>query len=1272
MANLQIATCNVQGLQTNPNKLKAFYQRLPDLGIGILTETNLDSYTLIKPTHNPPENWTTYTSRHPTKMAGSGVTILVGPGLKSHISQSQILVPGYLIALTLKIAGYTYLVFGVYNPPRDENTTEQLLSTLSEIIASTSHTHLIIAGDLNAGLRQLDRSKTLTIHDRKWISFVNNMSLTDIIAYKHPTTSEYTYTNSKGGKSAIDHILVSDTLLQACRKAEVKGGQWKVADHYSVSANFNTTPQVPNYRPTVRNRVPTSRLDESDLRQDISRFFTNNPPQEDEDTWKWWARLKKGLSDRIVAHTNRKNRDEQKQRERLEKRISENKQKIPRNPEEALRLYRIEQRHNLALSLLENKAQKRKAALLNKIAKLDIDFESYTTNRLAHSILNGTGRNATALRHPQTKILHTDTKGMLEVALQFYKDLLGPRNREEETTYTGEKFLPLIPKLTQTQIEQMEAPVTEKEVKGLFQRLKPGKAPGYDGIGNDVYKAFSDIIAPVFTKVAEEFQRTQHVPPEILMAVITPFYKEKGAREDLKNWRPITLVTTDYKLLALFLGSRLTPVMDHLVGPGQTSSVPGRTTFDNIHSVRLAHYLSTLDENIDAVFVFIDSEKAFDRVSWPYLWETLSIMNIPQNFIAMIMALYEKATAMVRVNGYLTAPFPLGRGVRQGCPTSPLLYVLSLEPIRHYIHEKVGSANTQWLPRDFPASFAHADDLTIITTSSEVASLVTHTQIYAELVLRSGLKINMEKSIALYTRRDRLPTPPQRITIPSYHWEDDAHGHLHLGLPIGGSNPDKKAVEIARERLRKKLKQVAPSRLPWLEKARILGARTTGCLQFYAQTISIPEKDQQEIQIEIRNAFYGPNNPVKNFIRDTRLFVPRQKGGTGLPSIQKWTAAFHFTHIVRLHRGIARPSDKPNTTYIDPTLPIIFKAVINKIGNILGYNFDPSTFFWQDESTILRIASKLPNYWRIIVKNYNDMWAHNNSWEKIYDHQTPLDAYFSAQKAGKIILYNEATKRLSTTTPQEQTAALTLTQTQAYLMPLLVDPPADNKGLTKLYYNAIMALSISNAPNTLTPETEWTRGKPALTNTAESGLRHLKETIREIAWEARRGNNLTAYYKSHAWLLYQRRLKPIFMCCNWCNQKLNINQQSQEEEEEAPSISELAFIHEAWICPGFRAIWNNARKMIRLPFISSIAEIALGVDPNTGKVISPKTRAKALALHAAIWSQRTKAELDYKVLHHTYKRIVPQYIKTKIQPTSYTKRKTNTKHTKRAIKINIE
>lgn len=81
-------------------------------------------------------------------------------------------------------------------------------------------------------------------------------------------------------------------------------------------------------------------------------------------------------------------------------------------------------------------------------------------------------------------------------------------------------------------------------------------------------------------------------------------------------------------------------------------------------------------------FLSLDLEKAFDRVAWDYWSETLTHLGIPSLMLARIMALYVNPTARVTVNGHLfTDAFQISNGTQQGCPLSPLLYALYLEPM---------------------------------------------------------------------------------------------------------------------------------------------------------------------------------------------------------------------------------------------------------------------------------------------------------------------------------------------------------------------------------------------------------------------------------------------------------------------------------------------------------------------------------------------------------------------------------------------------------------
>ena len=159
---------------------------------------------------------------------------------------------------------------------------------------------------------------------------------------------------------------------------------------------------------------------------------------------------------------------------------------------------------------------------------------------------------------------------------------------------------------------------------------------------------------------------------------------KKGDRLNPANWRPIALLNVDYKICARALAARLLKVIHYVVGPDQTCGVPCRFIGDNVALLRdLAHYCEVT--NFPAAILSLDQEKAFDRVDWSFLFSTLSKMGFGDSFIKWIRVLYRSPRCSVMVNGHIS-PFVFpSRGVRTGCPLSPLLYVLSMEVLAYNI-----------------------------------------------------------------------------------------------------------------------------------------------------------------------------------------------------------------------------------------------------------------------------------------------------------------------------------------------------------------------------------------------------------------------------------------------------------------------------------------------------------------------------------------------------------------------------------------------------------
>ena len=146
----------------------------------------------------------------------------------------------------------------------------------------------------------------------------------------------------------------------------------------------------------------------------------------------------------------------------------------------------------------------------------------------------------------------------------------------------------------------------------------------------------------------------------------------------IKNYRPITLLTVDYKILAKCLANRLKPCMNDVINSDQSGFLKGRNIGYNIRlSLDIIEY--TEKNNIPASIVLLDIEKAFDSVKHDFLLEILKRFNFGDKFIDWIKVIYSERKSYVINNGYLTDRISMQRGIFQGCPISPYLFLFVIE-----------------------------------------------------------------------------------------------------------------------------------------------------------------------------------------------------------------------------------------------------------------------------------------------------------------------------------------------------------------------------------------------------------------------------------------------------------------------------------------------------------------------------------------------------------------------------------------------------------------
>lgn len=205
--------------------------------------------------------------------------------------------------------------------------------------------------------------------------------------------------------------------------------------------------------------------------------------------------------------------------------------------------------------------------------------------------------------------------------------------------------------------------------------MEKGKNPGVDGLPKEFYKTYFELLQndlqPLYNAILlynEDLLKTMKV------AIITLLPKNKETKH-LRNWRPISLLYVDYKILKKILATRLKKVLKNTISEEQNCGILNRTIFSNLFEIReLKNY--TNNKKRKAFIISIDQEKAFDKVDRNPLFKTMEKLGFSKQFIQFIILLYNDKQALITNNEYVSKPFNIGRGVRQGCPLSLLLYII--------------------------------------------------------------------------------------------------------------------------------------------------------------------------------------------------------------------------------------------------------------------------------------------------------------------------------------------------------------------------------------------------------------------------------------------------------------------------------------------------------------------------------------------------------------------------------------------------------------------
>jgi len=366
----------------------------------------------------------------------------------------------------------------------------------------------------------------------------------------------------------------------------------------------------------------------------------------------------------------------------------------------------------------------------------------------------------------------------------------------------------------------------------LLKSLSRGRTPGPDGINSDVYKALANILGPHLTMYWRALLNG-HMPPNHhpLQSNITMIHK-KGDPSDPSNYRPISLLNTDLKILTSHLQKNTQINYTRWFGREQQGFLPNRwihwnTRFllDLLSNVRHPRFRSYSNINKSGlVLLKLDFRKAFDSVRWDFLHSTLLELDPPSPELqAIVDSIYKEHSATIQgPQGAPPVTIPINNGVKQGDCASPILFNLALEVFLRQL--RVSTVQGLRLRRSHSdvKAVAYADDTLLICTLRSLPDMLRQLQNWSQI---SGVQVNHNKSRALLfpparQSQDRLRSAQdtlEALEIPTSLWsmKEDVDFGMYLGIPIN-TNPSRTRAELEDKLLKqltqaiKQTKQAAP------------------------------------------------------------------------------------------------------------------------------------------------------------------------------------------------------------------------------------------------------------------------------------------------------------------------------------------------------------------------------------------------------------------------------------------------------------------------------
>ena len=909
-----------------------------------------------------------------------GVAIMFNNNFEYEIHNSVIDEYGNYIVLDISIYKQKYTLVSVYGPNKD---SPMFYQNLYEIVKSIGNASIIWCGDWNTVLNYNEDTHNYVHRNnpkaQKMISdIMDTEELVDVWRAQHPNTKRFTWQTKHRPfqKARLDFFLVTPDIHSRLLSSDIVAGYRTDHSMITISLDFGlfergkgfwkfnvSLLQDENYVKLVKNCILSV----------IQQYNNPNYPytEGNYDTCNFTIDFQTLLEMLKLEIRGKTIRYSSKLKHNLNNEINKLQAEINILQEQvdiyiAVPNERMEENLISKQERLENlRKPKIEGAMLRSRCQYYEDGEKPT------KYFCGLEK-----RNYESKLIN-----MLEIDGQYIRsetDILREQQIYYQTLYSDKHLENADNKLSQFLNDQNVIPlsnearesceglITLEEIKDVLKNMKNSKTPGCDGFPVEFYKFFWNDISFFLLKCFNESYIKGQLSLTQRRGVITCIAKKDKPRQYLKNWRPITLLNVDYKILSGIIAKRMKSVLENIINKDQKGFLKNRYIGENI---RLVYDLiaELQKHNMSKLILLIDFEKAFDSVSWKFINKVLRIYNFGDSFIKWFNILYNDAQSCVINNGKYSQLFPLGRGCRQGDPLSPYIFILAVEPLASAIRNAPDITGITIGRYEYKVG-QYADDTFILLNGSEY-SLKSTLHLLTSFGEVSGLCMNVDKTQAAWIGKiteNNIHLCPEL----NLNWVEN---FTLLGFSLSNdltesceSNYNKKLLDI------EKILSVYKKRhLSLLGKITVI--KTLAIPKLILPLTILPNPSRAFIK-QVENIFKSFIwNDKRSKISLQRLSKDKLEGGLGLTNISVLNDALKITWVQKLIK------DHENIGW----------------QRLFKYNICKQKFLWELDITSLNAVKQQVknNFWQNVI----------TAWVKLKNchfHQVPQeypiwDAYFN-------------------------------------------------------------------------------------------------------------------------------------------------------------------------------------------------------------------------------------------------------------------------------------